>query len=416
MPVLQPKTSCTTQDSEIICQPSSTNSLSSVVIGAKSSGQITLVQTKVSTVTSEANNSISALAPTNEPKMKKRPQVVREKRAPVPIAPKPVVIHTIAVASADIEAGSNYVEKFGASDFAKVTSQGASNHNKIQMKTKSHLKSKSIRKGRMAEHFVKHSKPDAPNLPPRQITPLMTTLLKIAKEACKTITIPEHEPPEEVPQMSEVVLNTTPDSSGFVTTSSTVRRSQVRQLNFGESIGLPLSVEKSTKKSPIVLKRRAEISEDRALENTIAVPAPPPSPSHGDFAPTIGKAKRARTQTNQPQAEAASTSSTTSEHIISSTPLEKAACSNVAFNLAAQCVRQSSTTFGEIPQTQQILFSSSTSPLQVSLTKGFRILPAANSTSLAVPATTCTVEASSNLSNPIETVFYPFSSLLNTPR
>ena len=60
-PVVEPTpmstTYCTIQD--IICHPSSTNSLDSVAI-VTSSGQITLVPTIVSAVPSEANNSFLA--------------------------------------------------------------------------------------------------------------------------------------------------------------------------------------------------------------------------------------------------------------------------------------------------------------------------------------------------------------------
>lgn len=75
---------------------------------------------------------------------------------------------------------------------------------------------------------------------------------------------------------------------------------------------------------------------------------------------------------------------------------------------------------GEIPRTPQIRMdlTSSTSPFQVSLTKGFRFLPAADSPSLAVPATPCILEAG-NSNTSIETPytgFYQFPSVLSTPR
>lgn len=75
---------------------------------------------------------------------------------------------------------------------------------------------------------------------------------------------------------------------------------------------------------------------------------------------------------------------------------------------------------GEIPRTPQIRLdlTSSTSPFQVSLTKGFRFLPTAESPSLPVPATPCIVEVNSS-NNSIETPytgFYQFPSVLSTPR
>ena len=372
-PVVEPTpmstTYCTIQD--IICHPSSTNSLDSVAI-VTSSGQITLVPTIVSAVPSEANNSILAPAPTKNTR-KKRAAVVR--RAPVAIAPKPVFTITIpepessnqistAVASAVSEAVSEYVEEFRASDVADTrllnrkdqqstevqiiaASPGPSKPKPLpKMRTKRPL-SKKPRKnwrtdGKIVEKLPNPSKP-TPN-PPPQITSVMAELLKIAQEACKTMNIPEQEPPAEVPQSPEVVFNTpAPDSSDFVTTpTSTRRRSHVRQLNFGESPELPVSVSKSTEKSPAVLKRRSEIPWDLALRNTIAVPAAAPS-SDGHFATPKGKAKRARKHSSPPPAEvvnevssnnpgdvadsSTSTSSTTSEQIpvISSTHLEKTA-------------------------------------------------------------------------------------------
>ncbi|KAI9562893.1 hypothetical protein GHT06_010349 [Daphnia sinensis] len=75
---------------------------------------------------------------------------------------------------------------------------------------------------------------------------------------------------------------------------------------------------------------------------------------------------------------------------------------------------------GEIPRTPQIRMdlTSSTSPFQVSLTKGFRFLPAADSPSLAVPSTPCILEAgNSNASIDTPYVgFYQFPSVLSTPR
>ena len=373
-PVVEPTpmstTYCTIQD--IICHPSSTNSLNSVAI-VTSSGQITLVPTIVSAVPSEANNSILAPAPTKNTR-KKRAAVVR--RAPVAIAPKPVFTITIpepessnqistAVASAVSEAVSEYVEEFRASDVADTrllnrkdqqstevqiiaASPGPSKPKPLpKMRTKRPL-SKKPRKnwrtdGKIVEKLPNPSKP-TPN-PPPQITSVMAELLKIAQEACKTMNIPEQEPPAEVPQSPEVVFNTpAPDSSDFVTTpTSTRRRSHVRQLNFGESPELPVSVSKSTEKSPAVLKRRSEIPWDLALRNTIAVPPAADPPSDGHFATPNGKAKRARKHSSPPPAEvvnevssnnpgdvadsSTSASSTTSEQIpvISSTPLEKTA-------------------------------------------------------------------------------------------
>ncbi|KZS12392.1 Uncharacterized protein APZ42_022459 [Daphnia magna] len=75
---------------------------------------------------------------------------------------------------------------------------------------------------------------------------------------------------------------------------------------------------------------------------------------------------------------------------------------------------------GEIPRTPQIRMdlTSSTSPFQVSLTKGFRFLPAADSPSLAVPFTPCILEAG-NSNTSIDTPyvgFYQFPSVLSTPR
>ena len=573
-PVVEPTpmstTYCTIQD--IICHPSSTNSLNSVAI-VTSSGQITLVPTIVSAVPSEANNSILAPAPTKNTR-KKRAAVVR--RAPVAIAPKPVFTITIpepessnqistAVASAVSEAVSEYVEEFRASDVADTrllnrkdqqstevqiiaTSPGPSNPKPMpKMRTKRPL-SKKPRKnwrtdGKIVEKLPNPSKP-TPN-PPPQITSVMAELLKIAQEACKTMNIPEEQPPAEVPQSPEVVFNTpAPDSSDFVTTpTSTRRRSHVRQLNFGESPELLASVSKSTEKSPAVLKRRSEIPWDLALRNTIAVPPAADPPSDGHFSTPKGKAKRARKHSSPPPAEvvnevssnnpgdvadsSTSASSTTSEQIpvISSTHLEKTAnvvqptpllcattdntyadlvaapilnemantpmkeitsnevatgpaeerivelgipetsesqkpnlssfgigilhpqepasqqhlslpvlatprkdadevAASSLSNLAAQCDGQSSTSFGawdgEIPRTPQIRLdlTSSTSPFQVSLTKGFRFLPAADSPSLAVPATPCIFEAS-NTNSSIETPytgFYQFPSVLNTPR
>ena len=372
-PVVEPTpmstTYCTIQD--IICHPSSTNSLNSVAI-VTSSGQITLVPTIVSAVPSEANNSILAPAPTKNTR-KKRPVVVR--RPPIAIAPKPVFTITTpepegsnqisaAFASAVSEAVSEYVEEFRASDVADTrllnrkdqqstevqiiaTSPGPSNPKPMpKMRTKRPL-SKKPRKnwqtdGKIVEKLLNPSKP-VPN-PPSQITPLMAELMKIAQEACKTMNIPEQESPAEVPQSPEVVFNTpAPDSSDFVTTpTSTRRRSHVRQLNFGESPELLASVSKSTEKSPAVLKRRSEIPWDLALRNTIAVPAAAPS-SDGHFATPKGKAKRARKHSSPPPAEvvnevssnnpgdvadsSTSASSTTSEQIpvISSTHLEKTA-------------------------------------------------------------------------------------------
>ena len=338
-----------------------------------SSGQITLVPTIVSAVPSEANNSILAPAPTKNTR-KKRAAVVR--RAPVAIAPKPVFTITIpepessnqistAVASAVSEAVSEYVEEFRASDVADTrllnrkdqqstevqiiaASPGPSKPKPLpKMRTKRPL-SKKPRKnwqtdGKIVEKLLNPSKP-VPN-PPSQITPLMAELLKIAQEACKTMNIPEEQPPAEVPQSPEVVFNTpAPDSSGFVTTpTSTRRRSHVRQLNFGESPELPVSVSKSTEKSPAVLKRRSEIPWDLALRNTIAVPPATAPSSNGHFSTPKGKAKRARKHSSPPPAEvvnevssnnpgdvadsSTSASSTTSEQIpvISSTHLEKTA-------------------------------------------------------------------------------------------
>ena len=373
-PVVEPTpmstTYCTIQD--IICHPSSTNSLNSVAI-VTSSGQITLVPTIVSAVPSEANNSILAPAPTKNTR-KKRAAVVR--RAPVAIAPKPVFTITIpepessnqistAVASAVSEAVSEYVEEFRASDVADTrllnrkdqqstevqiiaASPGPSKPKPLpKMRTKRPL-SKKPRKnwqtdGKIVEKLLNPSKP-VPN-PPSQITPLMAELLKIAQEACKTMNIPEQESPAEVPQSPEVVFNTpAPDSSDFVTTpTSTRRRSHVRQLNFGESPELPVSVSKSTEKSPAVLKRRSEIPWDLALRNTIAVPPATAPSSNGHFSTPKGKAKRARKHSSPPPAEvvnevssnnpgdvadsSTSASSTTSEQIpvISSTHLEKTA-------------------------------------------------------------------------------------------
>ena len=338
-----------------------------------SSGQITLVPTIVSAVPSEANNSILAPAPTKNTR-KKRPVVVR--RPPIAIAPKPVFTITTpepegsnqisaAFASAVSEAVSEYVEEFRASDVADTrllnrkdqqstevqiiaTSPGPSKPKPMpKMRTKRPL-SKKPRKnwqtdGKIVEKLLNPSKP-VPN-PPSQITPLMAELLKIAQEACKTMNIPEQESPAEVPQSPEVVFNTpAPDSSDFVTTpTSTRRRSHVRQLNFGESPELPVSVSKSTEKSPAVLKRRSEIPWDLALRNTIAVPPATAPSSNGHFSTPKGKAKRARKHSSPPPAEvvnevssnnpgdvadsSTSASSTTSEQIpvISSTHLEKTA-------------------------------------------------------------------------------------------
>lgn len=107
------------------------------------------------------------------------------------------------------------------------------------------------------------------------------------------------------------------------------------------------------------------------------------------------------------------------------TPLKQSdIVENHLTNLKFPCDGHSSTGFaswdGEIPRTPQIRLdlTSSTSPFQVSLTKGFRFLPAADSPSLAVPATPCIFEGTSN-NNSIETPytgFYQFPAVLNTPR
>lgn len=75
--------------------------------------------------------------------------------------------------------------------------------------------------------------------------------------------------------------------------------------------------------------------------------------------------------------------------------------------------------YGEPPRTPQIRLdvTNSNSPFQVSLTKGFRFLPAAESPSLSVPLTPSIVGTNSNSS--IETPyvgFNQFASILNTPR
>ena len=76
---------------------------------------------------------------------------------------------------------------------------------------------------------------------------------------------------------------------------------------------------------------------------------------------------------------------------------------------------------GEIPKTPQIQtdLTSSSSPFLVSLTKGFRFLPAADSPSLAVPSTPSIGGESHSNSNSLQTPytgFYQFPSILNTPR
>jgi len=87
------------------------------------------------------------------------------------------------------------------------------------------------------------------------------------------------------------------------------------------------------------------------------------------------------------------------------------------------CDGQSSSSFGawigEIPRTPQIQLDQnrSTSPFLVSLTKGFGFLPAADSPSLAVPATPSieSFSASGSIETPY-TGFYQFPTTLNTPR
>lgn len=87
------------------------------------------------------------------------------------------------------------------------------------------------------------------------------------------------------------------------------------------------------------------------------------------------------------------------------------------------CEGHSSMSFGawdgEIPRTPQIRLdvTNSNSPFQVSLTKGFRFLPAAESPSLPAPLTPSISGMNSNSSIDTPYVgFSQFSSILNTPR
>lgn len=107
------------------------------------------------------------------------------------------------------------------------------------------------------------------------------------------------------------------------------------------------------------------------------------------------------------------------------TPQKEITHNSQPSNLHSSCQEgQSSSSFGvwdgEIPRTPQIRFdlTNSTSPFQISLTKGFRFLPAADSPSLAAPSTPC-ITGAMNSSNSIDTpcnVMYQFPSVLNTPR
>lgn len=386
-------TFCTIQGSEIICNSSSINSLNSVAI-VTSSGQITFVPTIVSAVPCDATVPTNAVLPSVPTKKTRKKAQAIIKRAPVAIAPKPVFTLTIpapesssqvsdAVSSAVSEAVSEYVEEFRVSDFSEnqqssvgsqiVTSSPAPSQPKPMKKLKSHqpLRKKARRNWRTDGKIVETpqnpaksiAKPSSAGATP-QITSAMAELLKIAQEACKTMNIPNEEPPAEaeVSQSPEVVFTTpTPDASGFVTTpTSTRRRSHVRQLNFGESPEVPAVTDKSAEKSSTVQTKRSEIPWDLALRNAVATSStanPPPSDDQ-IFATPKGKAKRARKHSPPPMTEAVnettandpgnvvdsstSTCSTTSEPIISSTPFEKTA-KNVAQQTPHLCATTDTT-------------------------------------------------------------------------
>lgn len=417
-------------------------------------GQTTLIPTIISPMPSNAVPSVG------ERKKKKNPIV----RTPVAIAPKSALTITIPAPDGNYQ----FTNTAGESEFFQQrvedqqqllgcnietitieTSPGPSATKPMKITNRPLTKSKR-RKVAITGNRVIQASPN-PHSSENVITPGLAALLKIAQEYGSSISMDIQDQEavleKELSKSPVVIFNPhISNSTNFVSTPISTRSlSHVHQLNSGVS-SRGLSNNPASIISPIVHPKRSKIPRVLALRNAVDVPP------DGEILETPkGKAKRRRKSSPAPGSDDMAMASVESlqqmapEKGINERIAPESNLSHLGMNIITLedrviqqplpvlatpqkeitknvAVVNSLNSFGpwasEIPQTPQIRLdlTSTASPFQVLLTKGFRFLPAAESPNLPLPATPRIFEVNASSVETPYTGVYQFPSVLCTPR